>query len=161
MEFSRQEYWSGLPFPSPGDFPNPGIEPGSPALQADSTDWATREDLNTHKNSCNYQHNQDTEQFYHYIKLLSLLLSLYNDTPLTLDPGNHWSVLYNYSFIFSRLSYKWTHTTYNLFETGFCHLACLCHSSKLCVSMDLPFLWLCDIPVCMCTTISFNYPLKD
>ena len=30
-----QEYWSGLPFPSPGDLPNPGIEPGSPALQAD------------------------------------------------------------------------------------------------------------------------------
>ena len=36
MEFSRQEYWSGLPFPSPGDFPNPGIEPGFPALQTDS-----------------------------------------------------------------------------------------------------------------------------
>ena len=36
MGFSRQEYWNGLPFPSPGDLPNPGIEPGSPALQADS-----------------------------------------------------------------------------------------------------------------------------
>ena len=36
MEFSRQEYWSGLPFPSPRDLPNPGIEPGSPALQADA-----------------------------------------------------------------------------------------------------------------------------
>ena len=35
MGFSRQEYWSGLPFPSPGDLPDPGIEPGSPALQAD------------------------------------------------------------------------------------------------------------------------------
>ena len=35
MGFSRQEYWSGLPFPSPGDLPNPGIEPGSPALQTD------------------------------------------------------------------------------------------------------------------------------
>ena len=34
MEFSMQEYWSGLPFPSPGDLPNPGIEPRSPALQA-------------------------------------------------------------------------------------------------------------------------------
>ena len=34
--FSRQEYWSGLPFPSPEDLPNPRIEPGSPALQADS-----------------------------------------------------------------------------------------------------------------------------
>ena len=36
MEFSRQEYWSGLPFPFPGDLPNPGIEPGSPSLQADT-----------------------------------------------------------------------------------------------------------------------------
>ena len=36
MEFSRQEYWSGLPFPSPEDLPDPGIEPGSPALQADA-----------------------------------------------------------------------------------------------------------------------------
>ena len=36
MGFSRQEYWSGLPFPSPGDLPDAGIEPGSPALQADS-----------------------------------------------------------------------------------------------------------------------------
>ena len=33
---SRQEYWSGLPFPSPGDLPNPGIEPRSPALRADA-----------------------------------------------------------------------------------------------------------------------------
>ena len=36
MGFSRQEYWSGLPFPSPGDLPYPGIKPKSPTLQADS-----------------------------------------------------------------------------------------------------------------------------
>ena len=36
MEFSRQEYWSGWSFPSPGDLPGPGMEPRSPALQADS-----------------------------------------------------------------------------------------------------------------------------
>ena len=36
MGFSRQEYWSGLPFPSPGDLPNPGIKPRSPTLQADA-----------------------------------------------------------------------------------------------------------------------------
>ena len=35
MGFSRKEYWSGLPFPSPGDLPNSGVEPMSPALQAD------------------------------------------------------------------------------------------------------------------------------
>ena len=46
-EFSRQEYWSGLPFPSPGDLPNPGIKSRSPALQGDSFQsvWATRHDL--------------------------------------------------------------------------------------------------------------------
>ena len=36
MAFSKQEYWSGLPLPSPGDLPHPGIEPRPPALQADS-----------------------------------------------------------------------------------------------------------------------------
>ena len=36
MGFSRQEYWSGLPFPSPGDLPDPGIKPRSPTLQVDS-----------------------------------------------------------------------------------------------------------------------------
>ena len=35
-EFSRQECWGGLPFPSPGDLPDPGIKPGSPTLQADA-----------------------------------------------------------------------------------------------------------------------------
>ena len=49
MRFSRQEYWSGLPFPSSGDLPDPGMEPGFPALQAVSCiadrffiDWTTR-----------------------------------------------------------------------------------------------------------------------
>ena len=36
MEFSRHEYWSGLPFPSPVDLPDPGSKPGSPTLQADT-----------------------------------------------------------------------------------------------------------------------------
>ena len=36
MGFSRQEYWSGVPFPSPGDLPDPGIKPRSPALEADA-----------------------------------------------------------------------------------------------------------------------------
>ena len=48
MEFSRQEYWNGLPFLSPGDLPDPGMEPGSPALQADSlqTELETKGTLN-------------------------------------------------------------------------------------------------------------------
>ena len=47
--FPRQEYWSGLPFPSPRDLPDPRIEPMSPALQADSTNWITREDREVDK----------------------------------------------------------------------------------------------------------------
>ena len=43
MEFSKQECWSGLPFPSPGDLPDPGIKPRCPALQVDSLLLATRE----------------------------------------------------------------------------------------------------------------------
>ena len=45
MKFSRQEYWSELSLPSPGDFPDPGIELCSPVFQADSTDWAIRKPL--------------------------------------------------------------------------------------------------------------------
>ena len=54
MEFSRQKYWNGLPFLSPGDLPNPGIEPRSCALQADSfTSWATIEAQLTAKDNFN------------------------------------------------------------------------------------------------------------
>ena len=42
MGFSRQEYWSGLPFPSPWDLPNPGIKPRSPTLKAGEGDEKTR-----------------------------------------------------------------------------------------------------------------------
>ena len=56
MGFSRQEYWSGLPFPSPGHLPDPGIEPRSPALQADSL--PTELPGNTQRNSSHLQlHN--------------------------------------------------------------------------------------------------------
>jgi len=47
MEFPRQEYWSGLPLPSPGDFPDPGIKPPSPALQADSLPSEPQGDLSS------------------------------------------------------------------------------------------------------------------
>ena len=45
MGFSRQEYWSGLPFPSPGDLPYPGIEPGSPTFPALADGFFTPEPL--------------------------------------------------------------------------------------------------------------------
>ena len=53
MGFSRQEYCSGLPFPSPGDLPNPGIEPGSPALQADALP-SEPPGKSLHKDNCNW-----------------------------------------------------------------------------------------------------------
>ena len=67
MEFSRQKYWSGLPFPSPGDCPNPGIKPGSPALQTDSlTVRATRE---AHIYVCVYLLTQRLNTFREHIYL--------------------------------------------------------------------------------------------
>ena len=48
MGFPRQEYWSGLPFPYPGDLPNPGIEPRSPTLQADSLPGEPHTHTHTH-----------------------------------------------------------------------------------------------------------------
>ena len=50
MGFSRQEYWSGLPFPSPGDLPDPGIKPGSPALEADAL--TSEPQTHIHRVSC-------------------------------------------------------------------------------------------------------------
>ena len=68
MEFSRQEYWSGLPFPSPGDLPNPGIEPRSPALQ---TDTLPSEPLG--KPTLNVSYYIKTTYIYIYIKYITLI----------------------------------------------------------------------------------------
>ena len=51
MGFSRQEYWSGLPFPSPGDLPDPGIKPGSSTSQADTLPSEPPGKLNDNNNS--------------------------------------------------------------------------------------------------------------
>ena len=71
--FSRQGYWSGLPFPFPGDLPDPGIEPWSPALQADSlppeppgkppTPFSSMP-FYLSVDSCNHHHSQDSEQLH-------------------------------------------------------------------------------------------------
>ena len=66
MGFSRQEYWSGLPFPSPGDLPNPGIKPRSPALQTDALPSEPSGKLNYRPPLCVY-----------------LTLELIGETPLT------------------------------------------------------------------------------
>ena len=59
MGFSRQESWSGLPFPSPGELPNPGMEPGSPALQADAltSKLPGKPNAKCYVNNCKYNVN--------------------------------------------------------------------------------------------------------
>ena len=69
MEFSRQEYWSGLPFPSPGDLPNPGTKPGSPSLQADALPSEPPGNLMS-IGSSNQCHN-GSDQFQHCLDALS------------------------------------------------------------------------------------------
>ena len=67
MGFSRQEHWSGLPFPSPGDPPDPGIEPGSlvaPALQADSLPLSHQGSLNLSLTKFKSDLDLDTETLY-------------------------------------------------------------------------------------------------
>ena len=59
MGFLRREYWSGLPFQSPGDLPDPGIEPVSPALQADASLLSHQGALNVYYHS--YLTNEGTE----------------------------------------------------------------------------------------------------
>ena len=60
--FSRQEYWSGLPFSSPGDLPNSDIEPGSPALQADSLPSELPGKLNKQLSINNHYKKREIEQ---------------------------------------------------------------------------------------------------
>ena len=63
MGFSRQECWSGLPLPSPGDLPNPGIRPGSPALQADSLPLSHQGNLTTLRNSYKWTYINEIIQY--------------------------------------------------------------------------------------------------
>jgi len=65
MGFSRQEYWSGLPFPSPGDLPDPGIEPRSPALLADALTSEPPGKPTTSSNSACSMNQKHCEIFHH------------------------------------------------------------------------------------------------
>ena len=95
MGFSRQEYWSGLPFPSPGDLPNTGIEPGSPALQANSLLIELRGKPPSWKGEKNgpwLHHNQWAwEGLFNIPRLLLLLLSRISHVRLIATP---WTAAY-------------------------------------------------------------------
>jgi len=75
MGLSRQEYWSGLPFPPPGDLPNPGIEPRSPALQAHSLPTESHGKPSLCRTSMQISHN--------YICIyMNTYIHLYLSTPI-------------------------------------------------------------------------------
>ena len=74
MEFSRPEYWSGQPFPSPGDLPNPGIKPRSPVLQIDSLPAEPQRKLIHHsvyKNNDAQKHSTIINHMIHQNKTIS------------------------------------------------------------------------------------------
>ena len=82
MEFPRQEYWSGLPFPSLRDLPNPGIKPASPALQADSL-------LLSHQGSPENHHQRDvTSKIRIVAAFLAYFLSLSPELLIWWKPGD-------------------------------------------------------------------------
>ena len=62
MEFSRQEHWSGLPFPTPGDLPDPGVEPRSPTLQVDC-----------HVINCNVQ---NFKNYIHFLNKMAIVITI-------------------------------------------------------------------------------------
>ena len=103
MGFSRQEYWSGLPFPSPVDLPNPGMEPGSPALQ---TDALPSEPAGKPHYDANFQANRFSQLF----STLFLAPKTYLQTLLREWVIYHFSInalnhffLQNHFVLFSRL----------------------------------------------------------
>ena len=83
VEFSRQEYWCGLPFPSPGDLPVPVTEPGSPALQADSLlDAPPGKPVVVHSISC--------AQSFSYVWLSATPWTVSHQAPLSMEfPGKN------------------------------------------------------------------------
>ena len=82
MRFSRQDYWSGVPYPPPGDLPNPRIEPTSPALQAGSLPPSHRESPqngNTHHQAQNLSHPPPGGTFLSF-RPTSLISSSFNSS---------------------------------------------------------------------------------
>ena len=95
MEFSRQEYWSGLPFPFPGDLPDPGIEPESPASPASAGEFFTTE---------------PPEKPYLILKYIYIYISNSKNVRLLLK--SRLKIYFKYDL---RIEYRHTHTqTYNI-----------------------------------------------
>ena len=113
MEFSRQEYWSGLPFPSPGDLPDPGNEPGSPTLQADALP------------------SEPPEKPLGVCLLVWLLSSVL--VPLFILP---------FFFLFSFCECMWVYWCFCLFSFTICFRVFSVHSLFVCLCVFFPFFFL-------------------
>ena len=93
MELSRQEKWSGLPFPSPGDLSDPGIKPVSPALQADAfITWATREVM-TNLDSILNSRDITLPTSVHQVKAVVFPIVMYGCESWTIKKAKHWIVV--------------------------------------------------------------------
>ena len=99
MGFPRQEYWNGLSFPSPGDLPNPGIKPSSPALQAGSLPLSQQGSPCLYLPCYQIQHSAKKQGILSLSHWKVLSLSVYN-----LHHFQQWSIFY---YHYSRLLY-WT-----------------------------------------------------
>ena len=86
MGFSRQDYWSGLPFPSPGNLPNPGIEPWSPTLQVDSL---PSEPLGKPHLTLITSHKPHLQRPPHWGQSFNIWISWRQSTVVS-KSGNHW-----------------------------------------------------------------------
>ena len=129
MEFSRQEYWSGMPFPSPEELPNPVIEPWSLALQAGSLPFELQGSPNN-----DIIHHYNTIQSITALFLCSLVIYLsppHNPPP----PQSLIFSLSLQSFVFSRMSCTWNHTVCSLSDW-------LLSLSNMHLRFPYVFLWL-------------------
>ena len=113
MGFSRQEYWSGLPFPSPGDLLNPGIKPGSSGLQADSlpSEPPRKPCLSIFKLGCLFSYYRIFRFFNIYFDFSIRDMICRNDSPsmwlfsllMSRSSSFYWGLIYPF---FSFMNYK-------------------------------------------------------
>ena len=105
MEFSRQEHWSGLPFPSPGDLPNPGIGTRVSHIAGRLfTNWTTREDLNIHSNGTNLHPLADLMIRTLYFIFLMFMTKMHNLNLIVKKVTPNWGIVYKTDLHSSRMS---------------------------------------------------------
>ena len=128
--FSRQEYWSGLPCPSPGDHPDPGIEPGSAALQADPLTSEPPEKPNFWRHFQIYKYKEQHNNLHVFIPGFYR----YQHSPNLFSSSSNPAFFLNYVFFFFKHSLQYCFTTSKKW------ISCCCSVAEsrltLCYPMD-------------------------